>query len=209
MDRKSNQKRPLNPAPVCIEKINLHLEGSILHALQGAVINERTLDQRLIERRGWEACYIDSGELTRFVASSLIRACRKIGIFCLFAVDTVDLFRAVDNEVPVRRVPLSMNSISQACFGLPQSLKNDNSDFDWFLEKSFAPTLFFAIDRIHSMLVLRDAATCTTIAGESSFIDVMVGHSRRVWFQGIPSDGRHHVGNRVFRVQGSGSRREN
>ena len=74
----------------------------------------KELDQRWISEKGWEAFFLDDADLTKFVATALIRYCKSIGLKELFAMDTVDLFRSVGGKLNLRKVLISLDGISQA-----------------------------------------------------------------------------------------------
>lgn len=175
--------------PVLIKRAVLQLPTEFIHDIQRSLVNERTLDEIWVRSREWQACYMENGELNRFVASALIRECRALGTNFLIAVDTVDAFRAMNNTLPARVVDVSMGGISQACYGLPEGMARLTSDFEWFLQKAFSPTLFFPGGLNLSFMMLRDASTCTTMAAPPDFVARVVRNSRRRWFAGIPIDG--------------------
>jgi hypothetical protein len=174
---------------VAIRKIRISLSKDLISELQGAILNERTLSEKWINFRGWKACHLDDANLVRFVASALVRCCRSPGIEYLYAADTVDLFRSVGGQIDLRLVPLTLDGISQACFGLPQAFRGGHDDFDWFREKAYGVSVFFAMAEPLRVLIMRDASTCTTIAGTDNFLKCMVKHSKRTWYEGVPRDG--------------------
>lgn len=182
-----------------IERRKVTLPKTLTADLQRAVRNERTLEERWIEARGWNACHIDDGNLVRFAASTLIRCCHVLGVDRLYAVATADLFCSYLGKVELRIVPLNLEAINQACFGLHSSFK-DHVDEDWFLKKAWAPSLFFPMIEPLPMLVMYDASTCTTIAGNDEFLDCMVKRSKRTWFEGVPEDGHSYGGDRIVRA---------
>ncbi|WP_146039282.1 MULTISPECIES: hypothetical protein [unclassified Variovorax] len=173
-----------------INKTHLSLTKGLTDSLQAAVRNERTLDEIWIKEKGWRAIHLDDSNLVRFTASTLIRYTRSQGFDRLYAVDTVDLFRSIYGEVDVRIVPMTLDGISQACFGLPRAEEgNPDSCFEWFLQKAMGVSVFFPMTDPIPMLVMRDASTCITIAGDDFFLDCMVRGSRRIWYEGVPHDG--------------------
>ena len=172
-----------------IEKIHLSLTRNLMDDLQMAIRNERTLDELWIKRKGWKALHLDDSNLVRFAASTLIRHVHSLGLNQLYAVDSVDVFRSIYGEIDARLVPLTLGGISQACFGLPRSEKDNHPYFDWFLQKAMGVSVFFPMLDPIPLLLMRDASTCTTIAGDTSFLDCMVKGSKRTWHAGVPHDG--------------------
>lgn len=179
-----------------IERVRLTLPRPMLATLQAALQNERTLSANWVRAQGWRACHLDDANLVRYTALALVRCCRQAGLDRMYVADPVDIFRSIGGVLEARVMLLNLDGISQICFGLPENMRN-NDDYEWFLDKALGVSLFFAPHFSLQALLMRDASTCTTIAGNQEFLRCMVICSRRVWYEGIPDNGLSYGENRI------------
>lgn len=164
--------------------------SNLLHSgLLQSCVSPLEMRAEWVRDRGWTVCHADDGHLEGFAAVALVRRCLMSGSEELQIIRTDDVMRNEDPAIRVWAVPADVVAVSNALAGYGPRHSLGMTRETALL--GFQSLLVTDSIEFPSFLLLRDFATCATIAGPRELVCRFVAQASVDYdfYVGIPKDG--------------------